>query len=392
MHKAFSLSIERIKKMSNFSDSKFNRNFLQSYFSNLPDPRRTEKGNLRHCMSDILLLTFSAVLCGCQEWDRILMFGEHELDWLKKHGSFLNGLPSKDTMRRFFMALDPKGFQSCFSQWINSLRDPNILEVIALDGKTIRGAKNLTDSQSITPHIVSAMATDQGLCLGQFKVSDKSNEITAIKELLDLLFIEQSIVTIDAMGCQKAIVDQIRSKNANYIIAAKANQGTLHLAIKDTIKLEKPMEIIEQNDCGHGRVEKRICKIYNNLTHFENAHKWKDLKSFIVVEKEVYHKSSQKTSKETRYYISNLTKDAQSINRAIRKHWSIENQLHWVLDVVFNEDSARKRVENSAENFNIVLKTALTLINHETTLKKSKNNKRFKALINCQYREKVLGF
>lgn len=378
--------------MSISSDSKFNRNFLNDYFSNLQDPRRTTKGNLRHCMSDILLLTFSAVLCGCQEWDRILMFGEHEIDWLKKHGSFSNGLPSKDTLRRFFMALDPSSFQKCFRNWIDSLRNPSTLEVIALDGKTVRGAKNPSAPQSITPHIVSAMATDQGLCLGQFKVIDKSNEISAITELLDVLFIEKSIVTIDAMGCQKAIVEQIRSKNANYIIAAKANQGALHLAIKDTLQLEKPTEIVEQDDCGHGRVEKRTCKIYTNLSHLENSEKWKDLKSFIVIEKEVYYKSSQKKTNETRFYISNLSQDAATINTAIRKHWSIENQLHWVLDVVFNEDSARKRIQNSAENFNVILKTALTLINNETTLKKSKNNKRFKALINEEYREKVLGF
>lgn len=378
--------------MSTTSDSKFNRNFLHLYFSTLQDPRRTTKGNLRHCMSDILLLTVSAVLCGCQEWDRILMFGEHEIDWLKTHGSFSNGLPSKDTLRRFFMALDPSSFQNCFRNWIDSLRNPNNLEVIALDGKTIRGAKNLSAPQSITPHIVSAMATDQGLCLGQFKVTDKSNEISAITDLLDVLFIENSIVTIDAMGCQKTIVEQIRSKNANYIIAVKANQGTLHLAIKDTLQLEKPIEIAEQDDCGHGRVEKRICKIYTNLSHLENSEKWKGLSSFIVVEKEVYDKSSQKTTNETRFYISNLSNDATAINNAIRKHWSIENQLHWVLDVVFSEDSARKRIKNSAENFNIILKTALTLINKETTLKKSKNNKRFKALINKKYREKVLGF
>jgi len=378
--------------MSTSSNSKFNRNFLNHYFSNLPDPRRTNKGNLRHCMSDILLLTFSGVLCGCQEWDRILMFGEHEIDWLKKHGCFSNGLPSKDTLRRFFMALDPSSFQKCFRNWIDSLRDPSTLEVIALEGKTVRGAKNSSVPQSITPHIVSAMATDQGLCLGQFKVIDKSNEISAITELLDVLFIEKSIVTLDAMGCQKAIVEQIRSKNANYIIAAKANQGTLHLALKETLQLEKPTQIVEQDDCGHGRVEKRICKIYTNLSHLENSEKWKDLKSFIVVEKEVYHKSSQRTTNETRFYISNLSQDAATINTAIRKHWSIENQLHWVLDVVFNEDSARKRIQNSAENFNIILKTALTLVNKETTLKKSKNNKRFKALINKEYREKVLGF
>ncbi|MEW7280789.1 ISAs1 family transposase [Aquimarina sp. 2201CG1-2-11] len=322
----------------------------------------------------------------------MLIFGEYEIDWLKKHGSFCNGFPSKDTLRRFFYGIRPIEFSTLFSKLVDSLRDTNTLEIIALDGKTVHSAKNLSVPQSITPHIVNAMATDQGLSLGQSKVIDKSNEISAITELLDILFIEKSIVTIDAIGCQKAIVGQIKSKNTNYIIAAIANQGTLHLAIKDTLQLEKPTEIVEQNDCGHRRVEKRTCKIYTNLSHLENAQEWKDLKSFIVIEKEVYHKSTHKTTNETHFYISNLTTDATVINNAIRKHWSIENQLHRLLDVVFNQDTARKRVQNSAENFNIILKAALNLINKETTLKKSKNNKRFKALIDKEYREKVLCF
>lgn len=374
------------------SDSNFNKNLLTIYFKHLKDPRRTYKGNLKHSLSDILLLTLSAVVCGCQEWDSILLFAEQELDWLKKHGSFSKGLPSKDTLRRFFSVLDPDSFNSCYRKWIDSLRNKTPSEVIAIDGKTIRGAKSALNNNIITPHILSAFATDQELCLGQLKVLEKSNEITAIPELLDLLFVQGSTVTIDAMGCQKTIVEKIRCKKANYVIAVKANQGALHMALKDTLLLEKPVEISVEDDCGHGRVEKRTCKIYNDLSHFSDVHKWRDLKTFVIIEKEVFEKSSQKTSIETRYYISNLKNGAKNINEIVRKHWAVENQLHWVLDVVLNEDNSRKRTLNCAENFNIILKSALTLINQEKTLKKSKNNKRLKALLNQEYREKVFNF
>lgn len=374
------------------SESKFNKNFLSTHFSTLKDPRCTYRGNLKHSLSDILLLTLSAVICNCQEWDSILLFGEQEIDWLKRHGSFSNGLPSKDTLRRFFTALDPVSFQDCFRQWVATLRDSEETEIIALDGKTIRGASNFSKNQRDITHVLSAFSTDQELCLGQLKVDQKNNEITAIPELLDLLFIDNSTITIDAMGCQKSIVEKIRSQKANYIIAVKENQKALHLAIKDTLLLEKPIAIDIEDDCGHGRVEKRTCKIYINLSHFEGNQQWKDLNSFIVIETEVYHKASQKSSKELRYYISNLGNDAQMINRAIRKHWAIENQLHWVLDVVFNEDASRKRTLNAAENFNIIIKTALTLINKDKSVKKSKNNKRLKALLNREYRDKILLF
>lgn len=378
--------------MNTTSESNFNKNFLISHFNNLKDPRCTYRGNLRHSLSDILLLTLSAVICNCQEWDSILLFGEQEIDWLKKHGSFSNGLPSKDTLRRFFTALDPKGFQDCFMNWVASLRETETTEIIALDGKTIRGASNFNQQERDMTHILSAFSTAQQLCLGQLKVNQKSNEITAIPKLLDLLSVNNSTITIDAMGCQKAVVEKIRSKQANYLIAVKENQKELHLAIKDTLLLEKPAATDIDHDCGHGRVEKRICKIYKDLSHFENRQQWKDLTSFIVIKTEVYNKTSKKTSKELRFYISNLESDASTINKAIRKHWAIENQLHWVLDVVFNEDDSRKRTLNAAENFNIIIKTALTLINKDKSVKKSKNNKRLKALLNRDYREKVLMF
>ena len=378
--------------MSDLPEDQFNTTFLSKYFYNLEDPRRTDKGNLRHRLSDILLLVLSAVLCRCQEWDEILLFGDQEIDWLKKHGSFENGIPSKDTLRRFFSALDPENFQACFVQWISTFRNQTILEVVSIDGKTIRGASTKSDATSVSPHIITALASEQGLCLGQIKTEDKSNEITAIPKLLNSISIENCTITIDAMGCQTEIIETVRNNQANYIIAVKGNQGQLSQAIKDTVALEKPIDTNTMNDCGHGRVEKRSCHVYPNLSHLEDKHRWKDLKTFIVIEKEVFYKATQKTTKETRYYISNLNISASQINTMVREHWAIENKLHWVLDVVFEEDYARKRTGNSAENFNLILKMALLLINKEKTFKKSKNNKRLKALLDREYREKIMLF
>lgn len=374
------------------SKPNFNTTFLSNYFSKLQDPRCTYRGNLKHRLSDILLLVLSAVVCRCQEWDEIVLFGEQEIEWLKKHGSFDNGIPSKDTLRRFFAALDTASFNECFLKWIASLRNDKLSEVVAIDGKTIRGASTKSNPESVSPHILTALASEQGLCLGQVKTDAKSNEITSIPLLLKNLSINSCTVTIDAMGCQKEIIESIRDENANYVVAAKGNQGSLLEAIKDTVLLEKPVETSVSEDYGHGRIEKRTCYLYTNLSHFQDRRLWKDLGSFIKIEKEVYHKTTGKTTNDTRYYISNITKDANQLNKMVRAHWSVENKLHWVLDVVFEEDYARKRAGESAENFNLIFKIALLLINNEKSFKKSKNNKRLRAMLDRKYREKILLF
>lgn len=371
--------------------TKFNSTFLSNYFNSLTDPRRTEKGNLQHQMSDILFLTLTGVICGLSEYEDIVYFGKQELAWLQKYSSFANGIPSKDTLRRFFSALDPKSFQSCFFNWVNSLREQDKIDTISIDGKTIRGASTKSVPDSISPHIISALATEQGLCLGQLRVADKTNEITAIPKLLDILFFEKSTVTIDAMGCQSTIVEKIIEKKGNYIIAVKDNQKALARAIKDTVLLERPISTSVIENCGHGRVEKRTCKVYDNLTHLETLDKWLNLKSFVEVESEIFHKSTGKTTKEKRLYISNLESSAKIFNQTVRKHWAIENQLHWVLDVVFKEDSSKKRAGHVAENFNMIYKTALMLINKEKSFKRSKKGKKLGALLDRKYREKIMG-
>lgn len=378
--------------MTDRSLDSINSTFLTEYFSTIKDPRRTSKGNIKHKLTDILLLVLVSVLCRITDWDEMVDFGNHELDWFKKHGDFSNGIPSESTIRRVFLSLDPDSFSSCFTTWVYSLLGGRVRESISFDGKTIRGAKTKSDASSKSPHILSAVVSELGICLGQLKTEEKSNEITAIPELINSLSIEDCTVTIDAMGCHKNIVSSIIEAQANYVIGVKANQSGLLAAIKDTVALEKYDHIHIDQSCGHGRVEKRTANVYFNLSHYDKIAQWKDLKTFIAIEKETFNKATKKTTIDKRYYISNLNLTGEQANRIVRSHWAVENKLHWVLDVVFGEDASRKRKGYSAQNMNIVMKMALTLINNEKTFKKSKNRKRFKALIDRNYREKLLGF
>lgn len=374
------------------SPTVFNSIFLSNFFDSSLDIRRTNRGNHQHSFYDILLVLLVGVLCGITEYSLITRFAINELEWFKKYGDFSNGVPSCETIRRFLIALDPIFFEKCYSNWINTLCDFEAICTIAIDGKVIKGASTKSDPESISPHILTAWATEQGLSLGQFRVNHKSNEITAIPELIKKIFVKGSVLTIDAMGCQKEIVADIIDKEADYIIAVKGNQKSLETAIKDTVLLETPDDIAIQEDLGHGRVERRICKAFTNLSHLEAKEHWKGLKTLIEIESEVFCKSTRKTTTQKRLYISSLKQSAEKINRAIRNHWSIENNLHWVLDVSFGEDASRKRTGNSAENFNIIFKSALTLLKKDQTSRKSTKQKRFEVLINKKYREKLMNF
>jgi len=380
------------KIMKSEFSSNFNNTFLTNFFNSSLDTRRTDRGNLKHSFHDILLVVLVGVLCGLKEYSLIVRFARNELEWFENYGDFSNGIPSTETIRRFLVALDTTIFQECYANWISSLCDFEDLGSIAIDGKTIRGASTKSDPTSITPHILTAWATNQGLSLAQFRVDDKSNEITAIPELLKKIVIKGSVITIDAMGCQKDIISDIIDKEAAYIIAVKGNQKSLETAIKDTVLLEKSDDISLQEDLGHGRVEKRTCTIYRNISHLQTKENWKGLQTFIEIQSEVFCKSTHQTTTEKRFYISSLKESAGKFNQIIRQHWSIENQLHWVLDVTFGEDASKKRMGNSAENFNIIFKSALTILKKEKSLNKSIPQKRFEALINKKYREKLLEF
>lgn len=361
------------------------------YFSGLEDPRRRHKGNFQHLLSDILFLTISAMLCGVDDWPSVITFGKNQSEWLKKFGNFKNGIPSQDTLERVFAAINPTYFNQCFINWMESIRNNVDGEVIAIDGKSMRGAKATKTSKNM-PHIVSAWASENGICLGQVKVSEKSNEITAIPELVDAIVTKGCTITIDAMGCQKAIAKKIIENDADYILAVKGNQASLEQAIRDTVRFEKPDSIDIMEDFSHGRIVTRTCKAYSNLSHVSEPCQWVGLSTVFVVESHSYEKTSGKENREQRTYISSLPAMASMLNGKIREHWSVENNLHWVLDVSFNEDASRKRKGNEAENFNMLLKSTIALLAKDNTPKFSKKRKRLQAALDPKYRENLLGF
>lgn len=340
-------------------------------------------------MHDILLLVVSAVLCGADEWEAITDFGAEQLHWLRKYGCFRSGIPSHDTVNRVFSAIDPEEFSGCFSKWVESLRDVCPREVVAIDGKRICNSHHQGNPAL---HVVSAFAAQNGLCLGQVATKEKSNEITAIPQLLSLLDVKGGIVTIDAMGCQTSIASKIRERGADYILAVKGNQPLLEEGIKDTVRFYRPTSLDVNVDCGHGRIETRKCSVYGKLDMVQEAGRWQDLKTIIMIESERVNKQSGVISNQTRYYISNLEASAPQFNHWTRSHWAIENNLHWILDVVFGEDLSRKRKGNVAQNFNTIRKTVMALLVSEKKWKVSFNRKRFKALQNEKFREELLKF
>ncbi|KAA6316534.1 hypothetical protein EZS27_033170 [termite gut metagenome] len=342
-------------------------------------------------MTDILLLVFSGVLCGANDWDEIALFGKEQESWLRKYGDFHHGIPSHDTINRVLNAISSDKFSGCFSRWVTGIRQLQPKEVIAIDGKRICNSYDKSIEQSAL-HMVSAFATQNGLCLAQKATNQKSNEITAIPKLLSLLDIEGDIITIDAMGCQKKIASKICEQKADYILAVKGNQLSLEREIENTVQLSKPVDDNTQTDCGHGRIENRRCRVYEDQAYLENAQEWKSLKSLVVIDSERIIKARGEVSKQIRFYISSLNGSAEDFNRWIREHWAIVNNLHWTLDVTFREDYSRKRKGNAAHNFNIVLKSVLALLVKDTSWKASHKRKRLKAALSEEYRNKLLNF
>lgn len=261
--------------------------------------------------------------------------------------------------------------------------------VVAIDGKTVRGVASVFGKSPL--HIVSAFCKNNMLTLCQEKVNDKSNEITATPSLIDLLDLNNCVVTIDAMGCQKEIAEKIRDKKGDYILQVKDNQKDLKEQIEKLFNSQNPTNEHTERDTGHGRMEKRVCRVIDNLIFLDGKQYWKDLKTIVEIKSEIYQKRSGKKSESVRYYISSEVANSKQMVQDIRSHWSIENNLHRNLDVIFKEDLQLKRKGNSTENFNMVLKLALGLLDAEKTKKKSKNIKRLKASIDDSYREKILN-
>ena len=333
------------------------------HFEDLDDPRQS--GKVAYPLDEMLLQCLLAVLAGADSWVEIAEFGKKKLAFLRRFRAFANGTPSHDQFGNLFAALDAAAFQKCFIAWVASLAKLGP-EIVAIDGKTLR--RSYQEGGAKAPiHVISAFSSRQRLVLGQRKVADKSNEITAIPELLDLLAVKGSIVTIDAMGCQKEIAKKIVAKEADYVLALKGNQGTL----SDDVELF----FAEQNSCkfkdtvigrhqtlekSHGRIETRTYTSVDAIDWLKKRHDWVGLKSIVMVES-IREIIGRKTEQETRFYISSLAADAVRQGDAIRSHWAVESH-HWVMDMVFRDDECRIRKDHSPANFATIKHIASNLM------------------------------
>src|ERR1017187_6254039 len=358
-----------------------------SYFAELRDPRveRTRE----HLLEEILLITIAAVLSGAGSWNEIEGYGKAKRLWFKGFLKLPGGIPSHDTFNRVICGLDPAELEQGFGAWVSSIAKLTAGEVVAIDGKALCGTREAGKATLV--HMVSAWASANNLVLAQRKVDDKSNEITAIPKLLAALELSGTVVSIDAMGCQRSIAEKIVAKKADYILAVKENQGNLLAEIKDSFQMLAADGMKEEIDCGHGRVERRRCSVIADLSLLENASAWASLQGLVRIESERYHKTTGKTEREIRYYITSLGPDAARLNRSIRQHWGIENKLHWALDVGFGEDLDRKRAGHAAQNFPVLKRIALNFLKQDKTSKRGVHGKRLKAGWDNDYLLHLLG-
>jgi predicted transposase YbfD/YdcC len=357
------------------------------FFGDLKD-NRSSSGNKRHELIDIVAISICATVCGAESWKEIAQYGRIKQKWLSSFLSLPNGIPSHDTFNRVISSLDPVCFEQCFSNWVSTLIEATN-EVISIDGKTICGAK-VNGKSPI--HMVSAWASKNDIALGQVKVDEKSNEITAIPELISNLAIEGAIITIDAMGCQKEIAKTIVSRNADYVLALKDNQSDLLQEVIDEFRFSKTDDFTQDIDYGHGRIESRSCSVIRHFDLVESSTKWKGMKSIVKIESVRDFKGKDYRESSVRYYISSLDKSAQELQTIIRSHWAIENKLHWSLDVAFGEDHNRKRTSYAAQNFSLINKIVLNLAKKEMTCKLGIKSKRKIAGWDENYLLKILGF
>lgn len=366
--------------------------FLE-FFAALPDPRLNRKK--RHQLIDIFVVTLCAVLTGAGEWTEIEQFGKVKLDWLRQFVQLENGIPSHDTFGRVFSLIDPEAFGQCFLNWVKEICRDN--KLVAIDGKTVRHSYDKKDGKAAI-HMVSAWAAENRLVLGQLNTAEKSNEITAIPELLKLLDINGCIVTIDAMGCQKKIARDITGQGGDYILGLKGNQEKLAQEVEHFFACAERDEFayLRHDYCKsvekeHGRIETRECWVVDEDS-FEVNGDWGGLKSVGMVKSE--RLIGEKVERETRYYISSLKgATAAAFVGAVRGHWGIENSLHWVLDVVFREDECRIRKGHAAGNLSVVRRIALNLLREEKSIcRLGLKAKRHRCAIDDGYLATILDF
>lgn len=375
---------------------------LVEHLSEVPDPRLDRRKE--HELIDILVIAVCTLLCAGETFNDMEDFGKAKYEWFKTFLNLHNGIPSHDTFNRVFALLDPKQFLDCFLRWTQSLRQAVAQEIVALDGKALRRALN--KDQSIK-YVVSAWAESNGLVLGQLKVADKSNEITAVPQLLRVLELSGCIVTIDAMGCQKNIAKEIKEADADYVLALKGNQETVHEEVKTFLdatleeqqapravgaKLSKAaasLASLQTVEKDHGRVETRRYYQSDQLDWFADLSKWEGLQSVGMVES--IRELEGKTTVERRYYLSSLSLGIETFARAVRGHWGVENKVHWIMDVCFREDQSRARTGYSAENLATLRRLALNLLKREQTKKRGIRGKQLNASWDHAYLLKLLG-
>lgn len=357
-------------------------------FHELEDPRidRTK----RYPLNSLLLLILSAVVSDCQGASEIAHFCLAKLDWFKRHGHFTDDkVPSHDTIGDLLKRLDPEAFAACFARWTARICTLTEGELVAIDGKRSRGSYDRFDGKEAI-HMISAWSHQNQMVLGQLQVDGKSNEITAIPTLLALLDLAGAVVSIDAIGCQKEIAALIRERKAHYLLGLKANQPDLLEAVELAFVHHKPHSHHQQDTKGHGRVETRICHVIQNVSLIPQADQWADLCSLVRVHAITYHVRENKTTEQVRFYISSLKADAARFNELVRAHWGIENSLHWVLDVTFQEDGSRVRKGHADRNLATVRRWALNLCKLDDTPKLSLNLKRKQASYSDEFREQLL--
>ena len=372
------------------------------HFKDLPDPRveRTQD----HDLLDLLVIAVCTLLCAGESFNDMADFGHAKHDWFKTFLTLRNGIPSHDTFNRVFAALDPKAFLDCFLRWTQSLRQAVAQEVVALDGKALRRALNADQS---VKYVVSAWAESNGLVLGQLKVSDKSNEITALPALLRVLELSGCIVTVDAMGCQKKIAREIKEADADYVLALKGNHELAHAEVKTFLdeavaetasprpvgakpsKAAVTLAKLQTVEKDHGRLETRRYYQSTALDWFADRSQWEGLQSVGMVE--AIREIGGQRSVERRHYLSSLPLGVEAFARAVRGHWGVENKLHWVLDVCFREDQSRARAGFAAENLATLRRLALNLLRQEKTKKRGIKGKQLNAGWDHAYLLKLLG-
>jgi predicted transposase YbfD/YdcC len=362
-------------------------------FSPVDDPRIER--NKKHLLLDIIAIAICAVVSGADDWVAVAEFGQNKIDWLRQFLALPHGIPSHDTFGKVFARICPNQFSQCFLDWVQQVFEVTDGQIIPIDGKTLRRSHDRSGGKAAI-HMVSAWAAANQIVLGQVKTEEKSNEITAIPQLLRLLDIKGCIVTIDAMGCQTEIAAQIIDQQGDYVLALKGNQSSVHdavIAFFQDPRLEQDPDFTlhhhQSTDGGHGRVEIRRYRCCSDIDWLDETGRWKDLQSICEVTSERH--VGNEISQEIRYFIGSIKPDPKLWARAVRDHWGIENKLHWRLDVAFREDDSRVRKGHGPENFAVLRHLALNLITQETSTKASTKTKRYRAALSDEYRLKVLN-